>query len=47
MGLKEIFTESTIAKYARVIQASPRSLIANKRLLLTTLLFSTAGMPLS
>ncbi|KAL1875488.1 hypothetical protein VTK73DRAFT_10038 [Phialemonium thermophilum] len=46
-GLKEIFTESTIAKYVRVIRASPRSLVANKRLLWTTLLFSMAGTPLT
>ena len=47
MAIKDIFANSTLAKYARVIQATPREIIFNKQLLLSTLLYATASMPLS
>lgn len=47
MGYKTIFTESTVAKYVRVIRATPRELICNARLLLSVALYACSGIPLS
>ncbi|KAK2757506.1 MFS quinate transporter [Colletotrichum kahawae] len=42
MGLKD----SALAKYIRNIKSSPKSLIANKQLICTSLVFAFAGIPL-
>ncbi|KAK6381560.1 hypothetical protein LTS17_004618 [Exophiala oligosperma] len=47
MALKQIITDSTLAKYAGVIKATPREVIFNKHLLLSTALYATASMPLT
>lgn len=47
MAIKEIFTQSTLAKYIRAIRESPRELICNHRLLLTAALYATSGIPIS
>ncbi|KAL3476506.1 general substrate transporter [Aspergillus californicus] len=41
-----VFRNSTLAKYIKNIKTSPRSLIANHRLLLTQALFALSGVPL-
>lgn len=46
MGLKTIFTESTIAKYVRKIRESPSQLIANYHLLSTVTYYALCGFPL-
>lgn len=40
------FKDSTTAKYVKNIKTSPRSLIANRKLLGTAALFAMAGIPL-
>ncbi|KAJ5612567.1 hypothetical protein N7510_005761 [Penicillium lagena] len=46
MGYKQIFSESTIARYVRTTRATPRELIYNPRLLLSVALYACAGIPL-
>ncbi|KAF4869036.1 Quinate permease [Colletotrichum siamense] len=47
MTIKEVFTESTFAKYIKAIRDSPRELIANRNLLLTAALYATSGIPIT
>lgn len=47
MGVKQVFTESTFAKYITAIRESPRELISNRKLLLTAALYATSGIPIS
>lgn len=47
MGFKEIFSESTIAKYVRAMKAAPREVILSKKLLLSAALYAMAGIPIS
>jgi len=42
-----MFTESTLVKYARNIRATPREVIFNRNLILTSLIYALAGIPLS
>ncbi len=46
MGLKKIFSESTLAKYGRAIRTTPREVIFNRNLILSALLYAMAGIPL-
>lgn len=47
MALKQVFTESTLVKYARQVRETPKEVIFNAQLLLSTALFATASIPLS
>ncbi|KAH8689880.1 general substrate transporter [Talaromyces proteolyticus] len=47
MTIKSVFTDSTLARYARSIRESPRELILNHRLLLTVALYAMAGIPIT
>lgn len=47
MGVKSIFTDSTLARYVEVIKESPRELILNRQLLMTAALYAMAGIPIS
>jgi hypothetical protein len=47
MGVKEVFTESTVAKYARTIRAAPREVISSPSLLLSAALYAMSGIPIS
>ncbi|KAJ5273487.1 hypothetical protein N7478_008612 [Penicillium angulare] len=47
MGFKNIYSESTVAKYVRTIRATPRELICNSRLLLSVALYACSGIPLT
>ncbi|KAI3556444.1 hypothetical protein CABS03_03505 [Colletotrichum abscissum] len=47
MGVKQVFTESTFAKYITAIRESPRELISNRKLLLTAALYATSGIPIT
>ncbi|KAF2008880.1 general substrate transporter [Aaosphaeria arxii CBS 175.79] len=47
MGLKEIFTESTVARYARDIRAAPRQTILSRQMLLSAALYAMAGVPIT
>ncbi|KAJ6157701.1 hypothetical protein N7470_005293 [Penicillium chermesinum] len=47
MAFKEIFTDSTIALYAKQIRAAPRPLIFNKKLLLSALCYATSSLPVA
>ena len=47
MGLKDIFTESTVARYARDIKAAPRETILSRKMLLSAALYAMAGVPIS
>ncbi|EOO03287.1 putative mfs quinate transporter protein [Phaeoacremonium minimum UCRPA7] len=40
------FKDSTLAKYIKNIKSSPRPLISNKNLILTSLVYAAAGIPL-
>ncbi|KAI1626220.1 putative sugar transporter [Exophiala viscosa] len=46
MGVKEIFTQSTLAKYGKAISATPREVIFNHNLILSAALYAMAGIPL-
>ncbi|KAJ9620082.1 uncharacterized protein PV06_03947 [Exophiala oligosperma] len=46
MGIKTIFTNSTLAKYGRAIRATPREVILNRDLLSTAVLYAMSGIPL-
>ncbi|KAM6509893.1 hypothetical protein FALCPG4_017528 [Fusarium falciforme] len=45
MPIKEIFTESVLAKYARTITATPRDLMVNRSLLFSCAVYALAGLP--
>ncbi|KAH7127446.1 general substrate transporter [Dactylonectria macrodidyma] len=45
MAIKEIFIESVLAKYARVIRATPRDVMVNRSLLTTCAIYALAGLP--
>ncbi|KAF6808333.1 hypothetical protein CMUS01_13914 [Colletotrichum musicola] len=47
MAIKDVFAESTFAKYLRAIRESPRELISNRKLLLTAALYATSGIPIT
>lgn len=47
MGLKTVFTDSTVSRYVKAIKESPRELILNRKLLLTAALYAMAGIPIS
>lgn len=47
MPIKEIFTESVLAKYARTIKATPRDLMVNRSLLFSCAVYALAGLPTS
>ncbi|KAF9878832.1 MFS quinate transporter [Colletotrichum karsti] len=47
MAIKEVFTDSTFAKYIKAIRESPRELISNRKLLLTAALYATSGIPIT
>lgn len=47
MGFKEIFTESTIARYAREMRAAPKEIILNRNLLFSAALYALSGIPIS
>ncbi|KAI1492293.1 general substrate transporter [Biscogniauxia mediterranea] len=47
MGIGSIFTESTIAKYARAMRAAPPEVIFNRRLLLSAALYAMSGIPIT
>ena len=47
MEIKKVFTDSTMAKHYRELKAAPRETIANRWLILTSMLYATAAMPLS
>ncbi|KAI0016590.1 putative sugar transporter [Xylariomycetidae sp. FL0641] len=47
MGIKRVFTDSTIAKYARAMREAPREVICNKHLLLSAVLYVTSGIPIT
>jgi hypothetical protein len=42
-----ILSDSTLAKYVKVIKESPREMIFNRRLLVTAALYAMAGIPIS
>ncbi|KAG9250814.1 general substrate transporter [Emericellopsis atlantica] len=47
MGVKEIFTESTLARYAAAMWAAPREIVLNRRMLLSAALYAMAGIPIT
>lgn len=47
MAIKERFTESVLAKYARMIRATPRGLMVNRSLLFSCAVYALAGLPTS
>ncbi|OJJ08828.1 hypothetical protein ASPVEDRAFT_57810 [Aspergillus versicolor CBS 583.65] len=47
MALRNLFTESTLATYIKQVRAAPRQLVWNRHLLLSTLCYATASMPLT
>jgi hypothetical protein len=42
-----ILSDSTLAKYVKVIKESPREMIFNRKLLVTAALYAMAGIPIS
>ncbi|KAH7129492.1 general substrate transporter [Dactylonectria estremocensis] len=44
MGFSQLFSDSTLAKYVKSIQESPREVIFNRQLLLTTAVYAMSGM---
>lgn len=47
MAFRNLFTESTLSTYVKQVRAAPRQLVWNRHLLLSTLCYATASMPLS
>jgi hypothetical protein len=47
MGIKTVFTDSTVARYARAIRASPREIMTSKKMLMSAALYAMAGVPIS
>ncbi|KAH6695012.1 general substrate transporter [Plectosphaerella plurivora] len=47
MGLKSIFSRSSVAKYARGIREAPRSVICNTTLLSSALLYALGGLAMT
>lgn len=47
MGVKEIFTDSTLARYGRAIRAAPREVVLSRKMLLSAALYAMAGVPIS
>ncbi|KAL2205488.1 general substrate transporter [Sarocladium strictum] len=47
MGIKTVFTDSTVARYARAIRASPREIMTSKKMLMSAALYAMAGVPIT
>ena len=47
MGIKDVVARSSLTQYARSIREAPREVICNPTLLLSSLLYALAGVPMS
>lgn len=47
MGVKEIITESTLARYTKAMRAAPREIILSRKMLLSAALYAMSGIPIS
>jgi MFS family permease len=47
MGLKEVFTDSTLARYTKAMREAPREIIFSRKMLLSAALYAMSGVPIS
>lgn len=47
MGFTDMLRQSTLADYRRKIKSAPREVILSPQLLLSAMMYATAGIPLS
>lgn len=47
MGFKQLLGRSSIVNYGRSIREAPREVICNRPLLLSSLIYALAGVPMS